>query len=77
MYQYLYITCTTINKFADVVISPPTITVFVVVNTSQATRDSGSMANAASNTASEIWSAILSGCPSDTDSDVNNTFSNF
>jgi hypothetical protein len=31
----------------------------------------------ASSTASEIWSAILSGCPSDTDSDVNRCFAMF
>ncbi len=36
----------------------------------QATRAFDPVADKASNTASEIWSAILSGCPSDTDSDV-------
>ena len=38
---------------------------------SQATRAPGSLARMASSTASEIWSQILSGCPSVTDSDVN------
>src|SRR5215469_15204532 len=50
------------------VISPATTMVPVVRRVSQATRDSGSPASAASTTASEIWSAILSGCPSVTDS---------
>ncbi len=36
---------------------------------------SGLFAKSASKIASEIWSAILSGCPSDTDSDVNFSFS--
>src|SRR5215471_70989 len=52
------------------VISPATTMVPVVSKVSQATRDSGSPARAASTTASEIWSAILSGCPSVTDSEV-------
>src|SRR5690349_22658150 len=42
----------------------------VVTRTSQATRPEGSLAITASSTASEIWSAILSGCPSVTDSEV-------
>ena len=42
----------------------------VVTRTSQATRPLGSCSSTASRTASEIWSAILSGCPSVTDSDV-------
>ena len=42
----------------------------VVTNVSQATRPIGSSAMIASSTESEIWSAILSGCPSVTDSDV-------
>src|SRR5699024_3285484 len=37
---------------------------------SQATRASGSWARISSRMASEIWSQILSGCPSVTDSDV-------
>src|SRR5947207_12725119 len=52
------------------VISPATTIRPVVSRVSQATRDSGSPARAASTTASEIWSAILSGCPSVTDSEV-------
>src|SRR5579864_7140147 len=43
----------------------------VVTIASQATRASGSLARIASSTASEIWSASLSGWPSVTDSDVN------
>src|SRR5271165_7189566 len=43
----------------------------VAVKVSQATRLKGSSARQASRIASEIWSAILSGCPSVTDSDVN------
>ena len=42
----------------------------VVAQHSQATWASGSWASMASSTASEIWSQILSGCPSVTDSDV-------
>ena len=53
------------------VISPATITRPVVTSVSQATLLSGSSASAASRMASEIWSAILSGCPSVTDSEVN------
>ena len=41
---------------------------------SQATRASGSWARMASSTASEIWSQILSGWPSVTDSEVNSRF---
>ncbi|MBA7585066.1 hypothetical protein ES708_27036 [subsurface metagenome] len=54
-----------------VVISPPTRTRPVVVNVSQATRESGSCERARSSTASDIWSHILSGCPSPTLSEVN------
>src|SRR5271169_6319430 len=43
----------------------------VVTRVSQATRPIESCAKTASKTASEIWSAILSGCPSVTDSEVN------
>ena len=53
------------------VISPATTTMFLVRSVSQATWASGSWAMWASRMASEIWSAILSGWPSDTDSDVN------
>src|SRR5258705_1487620 len=56
---------------AFVVISPATNTRPVVTRVSQATRAVGSSAKAASSTASEIWSDILSGCPSVTDSEVN------
>jgi hypothetical protein len=49
-----------------------TITIPVVVQVSQATRAVGSASKIASRTASEIWSQILSGCPSVTLSDVNN-----
>src|SRR5947207_14104598 len=54
----------------SVVISPATTTRPVVSSVSQATRLLGSPARTASSTVSEIWSAILSGCPSVTDSDV-------
>jgi hypothetical protein len=43
----------------------------VVTRVSQATLDSGSQAKKLSIKASEIWSATLSGWPSETDSDVN------
>ena len=42
----------------------------VVQQVSQATRPIGSWARISSSTASEIWSQILSGCPSVTDSEV-------
>src|SRR6185312_2626896 len=54
----------------SVVISPATTTRPVVISVSQATRACGSPARTASRTESEIWSAILSGWPSVTDSDV-------
>ena len=41
-----------------------------MISVSQATRPCGSLARTASRTESEIWSAILSGWPSVTDSDV-------
>jgi hypothetical protein len=53
-----------------VVISPATTTRPVLISVSHATRANGSPVSAASSTASEIWSAILSGCPSVTDSEV-------
>src|SRR5215467_7481222 len=52
------------------VISPATTTIPVLARVSQATRLCGSLAISASRMASEIWSHILSGCPSDTDSEV-------
>src|ERR1700691_1020092 len=55
---------------ALVVISPATVTTPVLTSVSQATRPRGSAAMIASRIASEIWSATLSGCPSDTDSEV-------
>src|SRR5918992_2064646 len=60
------------STYVSVVISPATMTTPVVTSVSQATRPRmGSSARIASRTASEIWSASLSGCPSVTDSDVN------
>src|SRR6266850_7029647 len=56
---------------ALVVISPATKTTPVVTRVSIATRDCSSLMRAASSRLSEIWSAILSGCPSVTDSEVN------
>ena len=55
--------------FTVVVISPATTTMPVVTSVSQATRPLGSSARIVSRMASEIWSAILSGWPSVTDSD--------
>src|SRR4029079_13987807 len=52
-------------------ISPARTTRLVVVMVSQATRASGSFDRNRSTIASEIWSATLSGWPSDTDSEVN------
>src|SRR5438067_3772981 len=57
------------STYVDVVISPATTTRPVVISVSQATRPPGSSARTASRTESEIWSAILSGWPSVTDSD--------
>src|SRR5437867_13053674 len=56
--------------YVEVVISPATTAMPVVTSVSHATRAAGSLAMIASRTASEIWSAILSGCPSVTDSEV-------
>ena len=56
---------------ALVVTSPATMATPVLIRVSQATRARLSCARIASSTASEIWSATLSGCPSETDSDVN------
>src|SRR5579884_3473733 len=58
------------STYVSVVISPATTTSPVVIRVSQATRPSGSSASTASSTESEIWSAILSGWPSVTDSEV-------
>ena len=51
-------------------ISPASTTRLVVVSVSQAMRASGSFDRNRSTMASEIWSATLSGWPSETDSDV-------
>ena len=53
----------------SVVSSPAITTRPVVTSVSHATRPAGSLSSTASSTASEIWSAILSGCPSVTDSE--------
>src|SRR3982751_4529536 len=58
------------SMYVDVEISPRTMTSPVVVAVSHATRASGSSLTIASRIASEIWSHILSGWPSVTDSDV-------
>src|SRR6185437_16449050 len=58
------------STYALVVISPAMTTRPVAVKVSQATRLMGSSARQASRIASETWSAILSGWPSVTDSDV-------
>src|SRR5919106_2563757 len=58
------------STYVSVVISPATTTRPVVISVSHATRPSGSSRSTASSTESEIWSAILSGCPSVTDSEV-------
>src|SRR5258706_3191390 len=55
---------------ALVVISPASTTRLSFTSVSAATRERVSWARIASRTASEIWSATLSGCPSDTDSEV-------
>src|SRR6266536_3547666 len=54
----------------SVVISPATTTSPVVISVSHATRPFGSPPMTASRTESETWSAILSGWPSVTDSEV-------
>src|SRR5690606_7609863 len=56
---------------ALVVTSPATIATPVLTMVSQATRARLSCSRIASSTASEIWSATLSGWPSETDSEVN------
>src|SRR5262245_42184048 len=58
------------SMIARVVISPATKTTPVVTRVSIATRDCSSFASTASSRLSEIWSAILSGWPSVTDSEV-------
>src|SRR5271155_3297910 len=56
---------------ALLVISPASTIRPVLASDSSATRELGSSARCASRTASEIWSHILSGWPSETDSEVN------
>ena len=51
--------------------SPASTTRLVVVSVSHAIRASGSLFRNRSTMVSEIWSATLSGWPSDTDSEVN------
>src|SRR5512144_892494 len=58
------------SSIAVVVISPATMTRPVVTIVSHATRPRGSFRMISSSTASEIWSATLSGCPPVTDSEV-------
>src|SRR3954466_8654322 len=58
------------STWVSVEISPATTTRPVVISVSQATRPRGSSLSTASRTESETWSAILSGWPSVTDSDV-------
>src|SRR5258708_11403424 len=64
-------TISSYSTCALVVISPATTATPVVTSVSQATRPLGSCFMTASRTAAEIWSAILCGWPSVTDSDVN------
>src|ERR1700754_3093585 len=59
------------STYVVVEISPETTTRPVFTSVSHATRPYGSSLRTASRTPSEIWSAILSGWPSVTDSDVN------
>src|SRR5690349_14516110 len=61
------------STHARVVTSPAMMATPVFTSVSQATRERLSRAISASSTASEIWSATLSGWPSETDSDVNRT----
>ena len=58
------------RRTCSVVISPATTTSPVVISVSQATRALVSSARIVSRTESEIWSAILSGWPSVTDSEL-------
>src|SRR5438045_2675249 len=59
------------STYVVVEISPETTTRPVLTSVSHATRPFGSSLITASSTPSEIWSAILSGWPSVTDSEVN------
>ncbi len=70
-------TMSCISTYVSVVISPKTRISPVVMAVSQATRAFGSWAKIASRMASEIWSHILSGWPSVTDSEVKSSFGEF
>src|SRR3954470_18860639 len=59
------------SAYPSVLTSPATCTRPVVTSVSTATRLPGSCSRSASRIESEIWSQILSGCPSVTDSEVN------
>ena len=59
------------STYASERTSPATTTSPVVHSVSQATFELASRRRNSSRMASEIWSETLSGCPSDTDSDVN------
>ena len=56
------------------VISQAITNLLVVIKHSQATLEKGSCSKQASKIASDIWSQILSGCHSVTDSEVINCF---
>src|ERR1700691_3931030 len=70
MSRTVFRTSASTSTHAVVVTSPATITTPVLTKVSQATRPRGSAARMASRMASEIWSATLSGWPSETDSEV-------
>src|SRR5690606_7367386 len=71
MSQIVFRAIVGMSTYALVEISPATMQRPVVTSVSHATRASGSCSRIASSTESEIWSAILSGWPSVTDSEVN------
>ncbi len=71
----VFLTIAGMSSCAFVVISPVTRTNPVQLAVSQATRLIGSCSKHASRMASETMSQTLSGCPSVTDSEVNNFFS--
>src|SRR5680860_1653494 len=70
MSQIVLRTISTTSNWASVVSSPEMTAMPVLTSVSQATREFGSCSRQASRIASEIWSAILSGWPSVTDSEV-------
>src|ERR1700754_3060798 len=71
MFKIVSRTMLGMSAYACVVTSPATCTWPVVMSVSTATRLRGSCASRASRIPSLIWSAILSGWPSVTDSEVN------